>query len=188
MIKQNYKQSEWEEREDFYADELSKLVIPDNVTVADIKVLSAKINRLYDEAVLDLALVKRKFDSYEKMKKLTEKQLFFTIKQTADTINVKMTEKMVEGAVFTALGYLIPNKVLDGSAIPDFESNLLYLIQGQQANITPITTNLFTVMRVLEERLIYMQSIVEMLKDKHSTLITLEGALKLEVSLSNQAM
>jgi hypothetical protein len=187
-VKESYTPTEWKQRETYYAEKVSSIDLPDNITTSGIKKYGSMIDSLLGESTLELAFCKRKFESMDRMRKLTEKQLFFYIKQNGATFGVK-TVNEIDGAVALAMSILPANDVLQGIGWNNnqqrIEQILTNSVVDHPATKGPMIINAIT---TTEQRLIFIQSIVEILKDKQGALITLEGALKLETSVSRHAM
>jgi len=180
-IKENYTTEEWNNREKYYIEEIGKIEIPDNITTTDIKQIEAKIDKLFTEGRIELAYCKRKYTGLDKMKKLTEKELYLYIKQVSSIIGIKTIDE-INGAVLAAMRFMSAQEILQGVGWTKNKQTIIEALSGSEVTNT-VKTPFFTTLRVSEERLIFMESLIDILKDKRDSLIPNLGALKLEASL-----
>lgn len=191
-VKQGYNAQEWAQREAYYIQELDKLEIPIDADIATIRRLSAEIDKLRGEASIELAFQTRKFESLERARKATEKELFLLLK-SQKALPLKTIDE-VNGAVAIAIKDIPAQDVLSGKG---FQLSLASLSNAlnpvsQQTNIssTPASSNvvsLVTACLIAQERKIFMEHVLDILKDKASALITIEGGLKLEADVTSMA-
>lgn len=194
VIKPAYNSAEWTARENYYIQELDKLEIPVDASSPLIRELAARIDKLRSEANIELAYQSRKFESLDRTRKATEKELFLLLK--SQKLATLKTIDDVNGAVAIAMKDIPSQDVLLGKG---FQVNMNAIVAavtpqnaGATANIlsvptTPGIVSLTAAIMIAQERTIFMEHVLSALKDKASSLITIEGGLKLEADVGATA-
>lgn len=169
-VKQVYRPQEWEEREQYYITEASKIILPVTPTSTDIMRITANIDSLLSEVLLEQAYVGRKYEDLDMKMKLAEKETFAILKQgngtvpgsVANTTTVaaasKLTENDVKGLVVKYLG---------SHPLPGFKVDIYSLIQAVQP------------------RKGFVDAVVKILVEKKGALISDLSMIKLEASIGN---
>ena len=201
-VKDAYNATDWLGRETYYITEIDGLSIPVGATTGDIKDLAARIDGVRAEASIELAKCNIKFESLERMRKLVEKELFILIKSQG--IAGLKTEAEVNGAVVIAIKDILAADVLAGKDIKLNVNNIITAMTPLAPSIpgvptpTPVTPamgvpavpvqiTLIPAIQIANSRMMFMQAVIDTLRDKASSLITIEGALKLEADVSRQS-
>lgn len=79
MLKKDYSRKDWENRESFYIDSVSNLVVPKTTTTAQLKALASDIDNLLSQAYFDKATVYKKLDTAKNLIDRTEQQAWIKI-------------------------------------------------------------------------------------------------------------
>lgn len=170
-VKKAYSQSEWNLREDYYIDEVSKIVIPEAPSTQEIKKLNSQIDALLTEVLGDVAYVKRQYDEYDRMMKLAEKEAFNAVKSApGQGSGIKLTEKDTVSLVVT---YLRSNPLSDPNANVDPKT-------GKRP---PMKVDIYSAVQIYEKRLRFIEAVSEMLEGKKSALVTDNAMLKIEAGI-----
>ena len=157
-VKSAYSSTDWNIREDYYKNACGGITIPPQPTTKDIMRLTAEIDAILSEALLELAYIKRNYSNYKTKMTLAEKEAFLLCKQTGLATNQKITEKEVTGMVVKYL----KDHPLDGAK-----------------------HSIYTLVHNVEYRLTFMESVVKILTEKKAGLISDNTMLKIEASLSD---
>lgn len=159
QFKAEYTPSEWTEREAYYIEKLSKINISRNPTMAEVNENNSLLDALFTEAAFDHALIKRKEYNINLDLKNAEVELFNTCKMDALTQNkdIRLTEKDISALVKK---YLLTN------------------------NIHEYKLPIYTMIKAVNSRLIFIDRVVDIITQKRAALITANGMLKIEKSLS----
>ena len=64
-VKKSYTNKEWEQREDYYKNACGALNLDETPTTTTVMALTAKIDDILSEALLDLSYIKRSYDMYK---------------------------------------------------------------------------------------------------------------------------
>lgn len=159
QVKETYTVQAWKDREQYYIEQVSKIVLPATPQTRDVMKLEAEIDSLLSEAMLDAAYIRRKFQYLETKMKLYEKEMFSMIKQSPPKglVTTKLTENDIKGFVVK----YIKTHPLDNSKV-----------------------NIYMMVKSVEERLIFIDAVVKMLYEKKGALIIDNGMLKIETSIN----
>ena len=191
-VKESYTPSEWALREKEYVQAVSRLEIPDGITTSMIKTIEADMDNIYTKAALDFGFVNRKFQRFERSRKALEKELFIVIK--SQQIAGLKTVDEIGGAVSLVLkavpvADVMAQKTIDVNLIIYTICSVLGCPAPASCVYTPPAVKAQTLMQaiyLLEERYIFLEQIMDILKTKHGSLIILTGGLKLEASIGPQ--
>jgi hypothetical protein len=159
-VKETYTMQEWKGREQYYVQEVGKINLPVDPNTKDIMRLEAAIDSLLTEAMLDLAYIRRRYQYLDAQMKLAEKETFSILKQNPPSglTNTKLTENDIKGFV---VKYLKSHPIIPNSKI-----------------------DIYTMVQATEERLLFIEMVVKMLTEKKGALVTDNGMLKIEASVS----
>lgn len=156
-MKKEYSSSEWNEREDKYIEVISSIVLPISPTTAQIKELTSKLESVYTKAGFEMAFIKRKYERATLDLKNAEAELFNIVKKECLESGNKVTESDVKGMVKTKL-----------KTCP---------IEGYKSDI-------YSVLKVLMDRVIFMEQTLKIILEKKSSIIAINTMLKLEHDFS----
>lgn len=159
-VKTNYKSDEWTSRESYYIQEIAKLNISTTPVTTEIMAVTSGIDSLLGEALLDFAYLKRKYDRFNTKLKIMEKEYFHVIKDDPTVKAKKPTESEVKGMVVT---YIKNNPI---EIAPNAKVCIYTLIEG------------------VEERYIFMDYIVGILKEKKMALFADKSMLQIEAGVN----
>lgn len=157
-----YTASQWTAKEDWYADQINNLQFSVSPSPAEIQDIAIRIDALLSVARIDYAFANQTCDKYNLLLKIEEKRLFVELKMNPPQqfTGLKLTVDEMKGVVASVLN----NQKWDGG-----------------------TRTLYELVRVSTERYIYMEAIIKALQDKKDLLITHNGILKIENSLSGMS-
>lgn len=160
-VKDAYTVQEWAERERYYITEIGKISIPPEPTTKDVMKLTSMIDTLLTEGLLDMAYIKRKYQNLDMQMKLAERETFAILKQKppGNLTNTKLTENDIKG--------LVVKYLKSHPATPGATGSIYSLVQGA------------------EQRFVFMDALVKMLSEKKGALISDNGMLKIESTISN---
>lgn len=161
-MRAKYNVSEWAIREKEYSDSIDSIVFPFDPDDVDITNLNAMIDQCYSIAKIEQAIYTRLYEKMHLKRKNSEIEAYLIVKRTqpkdANGNAPKITEGEMKALVVEYLGH------------------------------TPVDTTQFTIYQLEEmaqDRRIYMDAILDILRQKSDKLITNSGALKLGVQLMN---
>lgn len=162
-VRQNYKSDEWTARETYYVQEIAKLNISTTPTTTEVMSLTAGIDSLLGEALLDFAYLKRKYDKFNQRLKIMEKEAFHVVKNDPNNATKKLTEAEIKGMVIT---YIKSHPIQLSPNNPKAVANLFVIIEG------------------IEERYIYMDYVVGILKEKKMALFADKSMMQIEAGIN----
>ena len=157
--KRAYTSSQWSLKEDWYTQQCHAIQLSDSPMPSDIQKTAVAIDALLSIARIDYAYVNQMYERYNTQLKIEEKRLFVDLKIKPPTqySSLKLTVDEVKGVVTSVI------------------------------NNTPWANTSYSLYQLVEmssSRLIFMESIIDILKDKKDLLITHSGMLKIENSLN----
>ena len=211
-VKAQYTTVEWKDREQYYIDALSEIVIPDDLNTQNIQSIGAMIDKVNSAIRLDIIYAERTFEALNNARKAIEKELFLVIK-SSNVPGVKTVDE-VNGAVTAALKVIPSVDALNNNVINSMKPAIINAIsnaispnvqppvQAQttvqattedgdgtqtttQAPVKKPANSILQVLRLYEDRLIFLKRAIEILDCKHGRLITGLGSIKLEANLTN---
>ena len=199
-VKKTYTSTEWDDRETYYVQELSTLELPLDISSTQIKGLESLIDSLFCELGLEYAYCKRKSEALERTKKLMEKELFLIIKQSGisglksiDEINGAVIIGMKNVTASDALSGKTMNTLLILKSISDSLTATIVSNNTTPGTISPPvvtktvpTKKLTTLMQsvfIYQDRMVFLEQLIDMLREKKGALITAIGAIKSESRL-----
>ena len=156
----SYSTSEWKIKEDWYVQETGKLQFSVSPTPAEVQQFAIAIDKLLTVARIDYAFVNQMYDKYNMQKKIEETRQFVLLKQQPPTqfTNMKLTVDEMKGVVATVI---------------------------QQTPWGGTSLSLYDLVQLFSSRYIFMDGVIKLLQDKKDLLITHNGILKIESSLSS---
>lgn len=167
VFARTFTRSEWEKIEEWLIEEINKIVIPDRVTPEIIQQLNAQIDKLTVPVMWLYALTKRNYESLTMDRKNAERQVYLLVKDEigpdGKPTGKKRTEKETEAHITQYLN-TTPLQKADGTSMP-----------------API----YVMEKSAMERFVFMQAVVDMLKQKSDKLITDLGAIKVEAQVTS---
>ena len=158
--KNSYTEKEWTEKEEWYVRETNKLQFNAAPTPGDVQNFAIDIDRLLTVARIDYAFVNQKYDRLNMQKKIEETRQFVLLKQ--------QPPKQFAGMKFT---------------VDEMKGVVSEMIQTTPWAGTSLS--LYDLIHIYSGRYIFMESIIKLLQDKKDLLITHNGILKIESSLSS---
>lgn len=158
-VKECYSNQDWHNREEYYKKACGQIILNPNPTTKDVMALTAYIDNILSEALLELSYVKRSYLMYKTKMTLSEKEAFLICKQNslATEPNKKITENDVKGLV------------------------VQYLKNTPFGNTK---RSIYDIVQLYEYRLTFIESVVKILTEKKAGIITDNAMLKIESSLS----
>lgn len=162
IAQHSYKESEWQIKEDWYVDQCNKLQFSSTLTPADLQNLAIRVDALLTTARFDYAFVNQTYEAYNTQYKNEKDASFVTLKLNlpAQYSSLKLTVDEMKGVVANEL-------------------------KTRKWNGTSYT--LLKLLEIYSKRTIFMQNVIDLLKDKKDLLITHSGILKMENSLSSMS-
>lgn len=157
MIKKEYTTKEWTDREEYYINELTSLVIPELPTAKEVLSLTSKLDKFYTEASFEFAIIKRKESRLSLELKNAEAEMFNIIKQQQLTAGAKVTEADVKGLVKT---YIANNP------LHSYKSDM------------------YTLIKAVMDRLVFIEAVIKTISEKKASIISATAMLKIENSFS----
>lgn len=156
----SYTEKEWALKEQWYVDETNKLQFSSSPTPGEVQNFAIEIDKLLTIARIDFAFVNQKYDRLSMQKKIEETRQFVLLKQQppSNFANMKLTVDDIKGVVAN----VIQTTPWGGSSV-----------------------SLYDLVQIYSARYIFMESVIKLLQDKKDLLITHNGILKIESSLSN---
>lgn len=153
-VKQQYGKAEWDQREDYYIQELAQLVIPSDPSTKEVMQLNARLDALIAEVNLDFGFIDRNYQYFLSLMKNAEKECFSIVKgiQLANG-NTKVTENDIKGLTIT------------------------YLKQNPLAGLP---ANIYDIVSAAEKRYRFMEAVQSTLKSKRDSVLTINTMLKIE--------
>lgn len=167
-VKQNYNSIEWKAREQYYITKTNDIVLVPSPSTRDIMRLTAQIDEILSEALLDYAYTKRMAADYHNKLSLSEKEAGYILKKqslipdASGKVN-KLTTDDIKNMTVTYLK-THPIKNSDGS----------------QSKF-----NIYDVCSTVDYRNTFMESVVKILSEKKSALISDNAMLKIEAGITN---
>lgn len=158
VVKKAYSPKEWDLKEQFYINQISTMTFNISPGPSEIKDMALKIDGLLSIARIDAAYAKQAYERYNNILKIEEKKSYNDVKLQLSQSGSKATVGEIESAIAQMI-----------------DSN-------PWANTSE---SLYSIVRMTNERNIFMEGIVNDLKDKKDLLITHSGIIKIEYSLSN---
>lgn len=160
VAKQAYTEQEWQLKEKWYVEETAKLQFKVSPSTSEVQNFALAIDRILTVARMDFAFVDQKYDRFMMQKKIEETRQFVAIKQAPPQQfqNMKFTVDELKGAVAT----VISNTPWAGTSL-----------------------SLYELVQMFSYRRIFMEGVIKLLQDKKDLLITHNGILKIENSLSS---
>lgn len=160
-MKTKYTTDEWKIREQEYMDSLNSISIPFDPDDADIMALNSMIDQVYSVAKIEQAIYKRLYEKYYRQRKNYETEVYIIVKRNLPVDANGNPEKKTE-AEMKGLGIeYLKNKLIDNS-----------------------NYSIYQMVDLLEDRMIFMDAVVDILKNKSDKLITDSGALKLSMQFN----
>lgn len=193
-VKTIYTPTEWATRENEYVTAINQIELPDGIDTSSIKFLESEMDHIYTKAALDYAYINRKYQRLERSRKALEKELFLLIK--SQTIQGLKTVDEIGGAV-SMITKVIPaqdvlqQKPIDPQLITYTLCNLMNVPLPSTCTYVPSVPqkqSLIQAIYIVEERLLFLDQIIDILKTKHEKLITDTGILKLEAGIGPQGV
>lgn len=164
-VKQQYNAKEWESREEYYIKHCSRIKIPKQPDGKSIMNLTAQIDDILSEALLEQAYIKKTLANLKNKLMLAEKETHLVIKVN----NFK--ENGING---------IPsNKV----TADDVKSSVVTFLKNNKLENMPL--DIYSMVLKAENRCTFIDSVVRILAEKKSALIADNAILKLEGSIRN---
>ena len=155
-VKHAYSESEWTERKEFYINEASKINIPIDATITQLKQLISINNNLLTEAYFDKANIQESLSREERRLKLYEEETWASI----DWDSISQT-KLIEKEKRAYVAKYITKVTREADGI-----------------------DLYSKTRLLASRYAFIESVVYNLKDRAGALFNLLSLLKLETEQS----
>lgn len=159
VVKQVYRQDEWEEKMKWYQGELAPLQLPVDPLPQDVINQAVRLDKLFAKARLDMAYICIKLERYEQILDNLEKSLFVQIKKAppAEYSALKFTVDEVKG--------IVTKVIMD------------------DMNWNNSGTNLYEVVLKTSARKIFISGILDTIKAMKDSLITISGQMKIDASL-----
>ena len=156
----HYTIAEWQEKEDWYIQQTSNLQFSVSPTPAEVQQFAMSIDGLLSVARIDYAFITQMNDKYEMQRKIEEQRQFVLLKQNtpAQFANLKLTVDEMKGVVAQVISQT------------KWENGPL---------------SLYDLIHIFNSRYVFMDGVIKLLQDKKDLLITHNGILKIENSLSN---
>lgn len=156
----SYTEKEWAEKEQWYVEETNKLQFSASPTPGEVQNFAIEVDKLLSVARIDYAFVNQKYDRLSMQRKIEETRQFVLLKQQPPTrfANMKLTVDEMKGVV----AEIIQTTPWGGSSV-----------------------SLYDLVQIYSARYIFMESVIKLLQDKKDLLITHNGILKIENSLSS---
>lgn len=161
LFKRAYSKAEWEQVEAYLTEQLNNIVIPEDITPADIKRLNAQIDRLSAPVMRLFAMTKRAYEGITMDRKNAEKQVYMLVRDVTDENGKPTGKKRTEAEIAAAITEYLNQTPINGYPQP------IYVME-----------------KAAMERYVFMQAVVDTLKQKGEKLITDLGAIKLEVQVA----
>ena len=160
MPKNSYTEKEWAEKEQWYVEETNKLQFSGSPTPGEVQNFAIEIDKILSVARIDYAFINQKYDRLSMQRKIEETRQFVLLKQQPPSrfANMKLTVDEMKGVV----AEIIQTTPWGGSSL-----------------------SLYDLIQIYSARYIFMESVIKLLQDKKDLLITHNGILKIESSLSN---
>lgn len=153
---------DWELVEQYYLEKANAIHIPEDPKPDHIMAINSQLEQLYHEARLDYYYANRAFGSIESAYRKLKRALYPIVK---DGKNAEHREHLLqEHLMATTLDKLDP-KVLNA------------------LGITPVPRSVYTLYENYKERVEFLQTVLDLVKDKSGRLITDSGAMKIESNL-----
>ncbi|AIY85315.1 hypothetical protein U729_3180 (plasmid) [Clostridium baratii str. Sullivan] len=159
-VNSNYSNEEWEEKEEYYIKECSKILIPPQPDERTIMRLTSEIDTILGEAIIEQAYLKKDLNILKNKLMLSEKELHINIKEK----NFK--EK--------ALGPIPMAKVTTDDIKCHVTNYLRYTPYEDQ------DYDIYTLVLLAENRCTFIDAVVKLLSEKKTALIADNAMLKLE--------
>lgn len=158
--KNSYTDKEWAMKEQWYVDETNKLQFSSSPTPGEVQNFAIEVDKLLSVARIDYAFINQKYDRLSMQRKIEETRQFVLLKQQPPTrfVNMKLTVDEMKGVV----AEVIQTTPWAGSSV-----------------------SLYDLVQIYSSRYIFMESVIRLLQDKKDLLITHNGILKIENSLSS---
>lgn len=157
QIQSTYTGDQWKQREEWYRTTIMALKIPIDPTTKQIMSINSILDDVNTQANFDMANVKRVMERAKLDMKNNEESLFTAIKQNELSSGNKVTEADCKGLVKNHLA----KNPLNGYG-----------------------TDIYTMMHVVMDRTLFMESVLRALSEKRNTLISDSAMLKIECQAS----
>ncbi len=154
-------QDEWKAKEKSYQARVTAIVIPPDVTPQQIIAIQAEIDPLYAEARIDLAKTKRTYDRVKRDIKNYEKMVGLNLKQ------------MVSDPA-------IPKELKPSN---EKERDAWCIDYIKRTHLPGYNIDIYIAMNIAEERHVFIEAVVDILKEKADRLITDVACLKMDAEL-----
>lgn len=152
-LKEQYTNTEWQEREMHYIEAIQNMVIPLEPSPQAIVALESEIDRILSEALIEQAYLRRRSDKANQDRKLSERELHFQIKTSPTYSNSKLTTGDVDSLIATHL----------------------------KANPLPgYSRDIYTIVNAISYRLTFIEEVVRTLSEKKSSLMIISSMMKIE--------
>ena len=159
QLRRTYTNSQWQMKEDWYAQECNAIRLTESPTPAEIQQAAVRIDTLLSMARIDYAYVSQMYDRYSMQLKIEEKRSFVDLKITPPSQynTLKLTVDEMKGVVAAII---------------------------QKTPWAGTKYSLYELVEMSSGRNIFMEGVIRLLQDKKDLLITHSGMLKIESSLN----
>lgn len=160
-MKDKYTPDEWQQREQEYMNSVNSINIPFEPDDVDLTNINAMIDQVYSIAKIETAIYTRLYEKFYRRRKNSETEVYVIVKRNIPKDAHGNPQKKTEAEI-KALGieYLTTAKV-------------------DQTNY-----NIYQMLEMAEDRRVFMDAVIDILKQKSDKLITDSGALKMAIQLS----
>lgn len=158
MLKKDYSKKEWNEREDYYINTVTSIVIPQMSTTKELQCISAQIDEVLTQAYFDKATVYKKLENSKGKLQRMESQAWLTV----DTITLEKEK-----------GKKLLKEEKEG-LVSAFMQKQMY----EDTNIT-----LYSYHEEMKHRANFIDSVISSLRSKSGVVLNHIGLLKIEKDL-----
>lgn len=161
LFKRTFSKAEWEQIEEYLINALNSIAVPEHVTPEDIQQLNAALDKLSASVMWLYAVTKRAYEGIQMDRKNAEKQVYMLVRDAVDDQGKPTGKKRTEAEIAAATTEYLNSTPINGYPQP------IYVME-----------------KAAMERYVFMQAIVDTMKQKSEKMITDLGAIKLEVQIT----
>lgn len=162
LFQPNFTSGQWTLVEDYYRENLDKIHIPDDPKPYDITSINSQLEKLYHEARFDYLEVCKKFDSVSNAYKKLKRALYPLAKSGK---NAEEREHLLQDYLMITTLDKIDPVITKALGLPTTPVSIYIIYEGYK------------------NRVDFMKSVLDIISDKTSRLITDSGAMKIESRL-----
>ena len=162
IAEKQYSPSQWEEKEKWYQQMLSRIMLPDGFGLEHFKQALIRYDVVATTARLDYARIEANYNTYKETLDIEERDCYIAVQ------NQQMG---------------LPNKAAGKLNIDDIKGLVTTIIKNKKWNNSNYT--LYELVKNSRERLSFMKGVKENLQDKNSMLIWAAASLKIDNSISS---